>query len=120
MEAKKDAKEIVMSYIRALDSQQYETVQGFLSESIRIKGPAGESFSSPAEFIGMLRSYRGRYDLKKTFTDGNDVCVLYDLATPAGTAFMCSWYQVKGGRITSITSIFDPRAFGTPPAKKNA
>lgn len=120
MESKNDAMEVVLSYIRALDNQEYDNVGGFLSKGIRIKGPAGESFAKPGEFIEMLRSYKGKYDVKKTFADGDDVCLLYDLATPVGTAFMCSWYQVNDRKITSITTIFDPGAFGPSPTSKNA
>lgn len=106
-----------MSYIWALDSGEYDAAKGLLADGIKIRGPAGESFRTPDEFIGMLRSYQGKYDVKKVFSDGEDVCLIYDLATPGGTAFMCSWYEVKGGKITSIQSIFDPRSFGPPPAK---
>lgn len=113
------AENVVVSYIKALDNQEYNAARGYLSESVRIKGPAGESFGKPNEFIGMLRTYRGKYDMKKKFADGNDVCLLYNLATSAGTAFMCSWYQVEGGKITSISTIFDPGALRPPPEQKS-
>jgi hypothetical protein len=109
-----------MSYIRALDSQDYDTARRHMNDEVRIKGPAGEMFSKPKEFIDMLRSYHGKYDLKKVFTDGNDVCLLYDLKTPQATVFMCSWYQVNDGKIMSIQTVFDPRAFGPPPGKKSS
>jgi SnoaL-like protein len=115
-----DAKEVVLSYIRALDSQDYDAARGHLNDDVRVKGPAGEMFSKPKEFIDMLRSYRGKYDLKKVFTDGNDVCLLYDLKTPTATVFMCSWYHVNDGKIDSIQTVFDPRPFGPPRDKKSA
>jgi len=110
-------KEVVMSYIGALDSQKYEEALALLHDNVRIRGPAGETFGKPLDFIEMLRKYRGRYDVKKVFADGSDVCVLYDLSTAGPTVFMSSWYQVRDGKITSINSVFDPRAFGSPPAK---
>jgi hypothetical protein len=88
VEEMNDAREVVMSYIRALDSQDYDTASTYLSSEVRVKGPAGEMFSKPKEFIDMLRSYHGRYDLKKVFTDENDVCLLYDLKTPTATVFI--------------------------------
>jgi len=51
------------------------------------------------------------------FVDGDDVCVLYDLATVGPTVFMSSRYQVKEGRIASIQTVFDPKLFGPPPAQ---
>ncbi len=119
MEARENnAKEVVLSYIKALDSQDYDAAERFLNDNIRVMGPAGEAFRKPREFIEMLRQYRGKYDLKKVFVDGEDVCLLYNLATPGATVFMSSWYQVKNGKIAFIQTVFDPRPFGPPPAKQ--
>lgn len=115
MPASTDPREVVMSYIRALDGQFYDEALELLDEKVRIRGPAGETFGKPLDFIEMLRKYRGRYDVKKVFADGDDVCVLYDLKTEGPTVFMSSWYQVKGGKIVSVHTVFDPGAFGSPP-----
>ena len=114
------AKETVMSYIAALDGQRYEEAMGFLHDNVRIRGPAGETFGKPLDFVEMLRKYRGKYDVKKVFADGEDVCVLYDLATTGSTVYMSSWYKVSDGKIASIVTVFDPKAFGPPPAKSPA
>lgn len=119
MESKSSAKDVILSYIEALDGQNYGAAVIYLNDGIRIEGPSGESFSKPKEFIEMLRLYRGKYNVKKVFVDGDDVCLLYDLATPAATVFMCSWYQVKDGKIASIKTVFDPRPFAPPPDKKS-
>ena len=76
-----------------------------------IDRPAGEAFRSPDEFLKMIEQQRGKYDIKKVFVDGSDVCLLYDFVTPKVTTFFCSWYQVKDGRISSIQTVFDPSAF---------
>jgi hypothetical protein len=54
VEEMNDAKEVVMSYIRALDSQDYDTASTFLSSEVQVRGPAGEMFSKPNEFVDML------------------------------------------------------------------
>jgi hypothetical protein len=77
---------------------------------VRVKGPAGEIFRSPDEFLKMMEQQHGEYDIKKVFADGSDVCLLYFI-TPKVTTFFCSWYQVKDGKISSIQTVFDPRAF---------
>ncbi len=105
-------REVVMGYIGALDGQDYDRALGYLHERVRVRGPAGETFGKPLDFIDMLRKYRGKYDVKKVLADGDDVCVLYDLKTTGPTVFMSSWYQVKDGKIVSINTLFDPRAFG--------
>lgn len=111
--------DVVMSYIKALDSQHYDVALEHLHSRVRIRGPAGETFGKPLDFIEMLKKYRGRYDVKKVFADGDDVCVLYDLKTTGTIVFMSSWYQVRDGKIVSIQTIFDPRPFG-PPQARNA
>ena len=35
----------------------------------------------------------------------------YVTKTPAGTAFICEWYRVRGDRIALIRALFDARAF---------
>ena len=107
---------VVKSYIEALDAQRYEDALKLLDDHVRVRGPAGETFGKPMDFIEMLRKYRGRYDLKKSFVDGADVCLLYDLKTTGPTVFMSSWYQVRGEKIVSIQTVFDPRAFAPPQA----
>ena len=76
--------------------------------------PAGESFSKPKEFVDMLRQYRGKYEMKKTFSNGDDVCLLYDLATQGKKVYMSSWYHASGGKIDFIRTIFDPSQFSSP------
>ena len=51
--------------------------------------------------------------------DGNDVCMLYDMVTntPAGTAFIAEWIEVKGDKIASIRTVFDARPFAAMFAK---
>jgi hypothetical protein len=117
MDPDTNAKKTVMSYIAELDSRDYDAALKYLHEKVRIKGPAGETFGVPKDFIEMLRRYRGKYDVKKVFADGEDVCVLYDLVTSMGAVSMSSWYTVKDGKIVSIQTLFDPRAFAPTPSK---
>ena len=113
----KDPREVVMSYISALDKQDYGAALALLRNDVQIRGPAGESFGKPLDFIEMLRKYRGKYDIKKAFSDGSDVCLWYDLKTSGPTVFMSSWYGIRDGKIASIQTIFDPSAFAPPVAQ---
>lgn len=106
-----NARETVMSYIKAMDDRDYAIARNYLDENVRVKGPGGEAFRSRDEFLKMMEQQRGKYDLKKVFVDGSDVCLLYDFVTPKVSTFFCSWYQLKDGKIHSIQTVFDPRAF---------
>jgi len=112
MESKNDsAKEIVLSYIKALDSHDYREAETFFGKSVKVKGPSGEEFNTPHEFIEMLQKYAGKYEVKKVFVDGDDVCLIYNFSANGANALMCSWYQLQKGKITSIQTIFDPSPF---------
>ena len=50
-----------------------------------------------------------KYDIKKAFEDGNDVCLLYDITMPGPTLFTCGWYKVENGKINWFKVVFDPR-----------
>ncbi len=119
MQPKQAAKDVVLGYLGALDRQDYDAARGFLQDRLPVIGP-GEGFDSADRFVAMLRAYRSRYDVKKVFADGDEACVLYDLATRGATVFMCSWYRVEDGKIAFIRSVFDPRAFDRPPAAKGS
>ena len=105
------SREAVMSYIKAMDDRDYAAARNYLGDNIRVKGPAGEAFRSPDEFLKMMEQQRGKYGIQKVFVEGSDVCLLYDFVTPKVTTFFCSWYQIKDGKISSIQAVFDPRAF---------
>ena len=109
-----ESSELVMSYIKALDAQDYNRAASYLSENVRIMGPGGETFRTASEFIGMLSQYRGKYDVKKVFTDGNEVCLIYEFKSLNAKAIMCSWYQVNQGKISWVQTIFDPSPFAPP------
>lgn len=112
-----NAVDVVMSYIGALDRQDYEAARKLMADRLPIKGP-GETYDDPDRLIEILRTYKSKYDVKKVLSDGSDVSVLYELVTPSVKVFMCSWYEVRDGKIASIHTIFDPRPFGPPPGSK--
>lgn len=116
MPPQESAKEVVLSYIKAMDSRDYAAARQCLADNVRVKGPAGEAFRTPEEFLAMMQQQKGKYDIKRVFADGNDVCLLYDFITKTVTAFFCSWYQIKDGKIISIQTVFDPRAFAAAQA----
>jgi len=105
------ARETVISYIDAMGKRDYAAAKRYLNANVFIQGPGGEAFRSADDFLKMMEQQRGKYDMKKVFVDGDDVCLLYDFITEKVTTFFCSWYQVKEGKISSIRTVFDPRAF---------
>jgi len=118
MTPNRDSREIVMSYIDALDNQDYDSARKWLGDNVHVKGPAGEAFRNPDEFISMMRNQQGKYDIKRIFVDGDDVCLLYDFVTKTVRVFFSSWYQVNDGKIVMIQTVFDTRPFAAMQEKK--
>lgn len=106
-----DPGSVVMNYVKALDSKDYDLAASYIAESVRIIGPAGESFGKPEDFTNMLKRYQGKYNVLKMFADGDEVCLLYDFLTSDRTVYMSSWYRVEGDKIAFIRTVFDPSAF---------
>ena len=42
-----NARETVMSYIKAMDRGDYPAARNYLSDNVLVKGPAGEAFRNP-------------------------------------------------------------------------
>jgi hypothetical protein len=110
-----NAQNIVSQYQQAMGTGDFAAARKLLHDNLSFHGPI-ETFSSPEPYLESLKKLHHiiqRIDIKKTSVDGNDVCVLYDMVTntPAGTAFICEWYQVKGDKIAAIRVVFDARPF---------
>jgi ketosteroid isomerase-like protein len=109
------AREIVESYREAIGKGDFASARNLMQDNMVFEGPL-DTFNKADDYLAAnkrLSSIIQRVDLKKVFVDGNDVCVLYNMVTntPAGTAFIAEWYQVKDGKITYVRAVFDARPF---------
>src|SRR5438094_894156 len=109
------AKDIVTAYQRALGRGDIAGARTYLHDDLSFVGPF-ESFQRPElylEALGKLHHIVERVEPRRTFVDGDDVCIIYDMVTntPAGTAFIREWYRDRGDKIGSIRAVFDARPF---------
>ena len=110
-----NAKEIVEKYKAAMGKGDFTAARKLLHDDLIFQGPI-DNFNKADDYIGAskrLANIIQRIDVKKVFADGNDVCVLYDMVTntPAGTAFVVEWFQVRGDKIAALQAVFDARPF---------
>jgi limonene-1,2-epoxide hydrolase len=116
-----NASKIVSDYQQALGKGDFAAAKKLVHNNLLFQGPL-DTFHSPEPYFEALKQLHPviqRIDMKKIFADGNDVCVLYEMVTntPAGTAFVCEWYQVKGEKIAGVRTVFDARPFAAMFAK---
>lgn len=110
-EITENSEKVVMNYVKALDSKNYDLAASYIADDVEIIGPVGESFGKPKDFTTMLKRYNGDYKILKKFVNGNEVALFYDFISAGKTVYMNSWYKVKGGKIIFIRTVFDPSAF---------
>jgi len=116
-----NANKIVSDYQQALGKGDFAAARKLLHDNLSFHGPI-DTFDSAEPYLESLKKLNPiiqRIDMKRTFADGNDVCLLYDMVTntPAGTQFIAEWYQVKGDKIASVRVVFDARPFAAMFAK---
>ena len=102
------AKEVVLSFLDALNDEDYESAKKLVTDDMQFKGVLGERDGADAYFADMEKM-RLQYDILKVFEDEKDVCVFYNIDMSGKTVFCCGWYHVEEGKIDSIRVIFDPR-----------
>ncbi len=105
---KQTAKDIVLTFISALNNEDFETAGACLSEDMAFDGVMGKRDSAESYIIDM-KKMKLKYDIQKTFEDKNDVCVLYDINMGDATIFTCGWYHLSYGKIKKLKVVFDPR-----------
>jgi ketosteroid isomerase-like protein len=109
------AKDVVLSYQRALGNQDYKVARSYLRDDLSFRGPLA-SHDKPEPLLKDLEQLHHivkGVEMKKIFAEGDDVCLLYDLITtnPPVNSFTCEWYHLQDGKIASIRVVFDARPF---------
>lgn len=100
-ESAKNAKEIVMEFIGALERKEWKTVRSYISDGISVlaRGPVElTSFHQAEPFMNYLEHANlPKLEIKKEFADSNDVCLLYEMnyREPPVTTFVCGWFHVN-------------------------
>ena len=113
-ESAKTAKEIVMGYFEAAARRDFKSARSYLKDDISYVSPLN-SFNRAEPYLQYnFGLHMPKPDIKKIFTDGDDVCFfqeLNDFPKPPVTVFAAVWCHVDGGKISSIRVLFDPRPF---------
>ena len=103
-----NAKEVVLSFIAALNQEDFDVARSYAADDMTFTGVLG-SRNNAEEYFNDMRKMKLKYKVLKAFEDENDVCLLYDLTMSGLTIFGCGWYKVQGGKIKSLRVVFDPR-----------
>ena len=102
------AKEIVLTFIDALNNEDFETVRHSLSDDMVFDGVLGHRNGADA-YLADMKKMKFKYKIQKAFADGDDVCLLYDIDMGGKSIYTCGWYKVLDNKIKSLRVVFDPR-----------
>jgi limonene-1,2-epoxide hydrolase len=117
MPATKNAAELVLSFVQALNEEDYTAARQCIDDKMSFVGVLGTR-SDAESYIGDMERIKLKYDIKKVFVDGNDVCLWYDIQMGGVSVLTCGWYHVVNGKILSLKVVFDPRPVLEQPPKK--
>lgn len=113
-----NARDVVDRYFKAWTSKDFATARRLLKDDLEFKGPI-DTFHRADDYAQAIERLAGivkEARVRKTFVDGAEVMLIYDMVTntPAGTAPIAEWYRVEGDKIAAIQVFFDARPFAPP------
>ncbi|MBV8053973.1 MAG: nuclear transport factor 2 family protein [Deltaproteobacteria bacterium] len=110
--SKNDAKSVAAGCLTAWTSGDFGAARALLHDDLRFAGALGSQNGADAYIEGLKAFARmiKSAPQHRIIAEGEDVCIHYDLVTATGAVIPAvGWYQVRGGRISSVQAFFDPR-----------
>jgi hypothetical protein len=110
-----ERKQAVLSFIDALNREDFDSARKLVNENLSFIGPLGTRDGADV-YVKDMERLRLKYDVKKTFVESKDVCLIYDITfnKDHGAVYSCGMYHLEGGKISSIRVVFDPRPLLEP------
>ena len=110
----KSAKEIVMEYLQLItERQDFKSARSYLKDNVSYVSPLN-SFDRAEPYLKYNESlHLPKLDIKKIFTDGDDVCILHEtnLDKPPAKVFTSLWFHVDGWKNKFVKGSFRPTTF---------
>ena len=103
------------AYFEAWSNKDFDGARSLLHDDVSFLGPF-DTFDNADDLIqaitGLGQLIKG-LEMRRVFTNGQDVCIIYDLVPNKAVASVpiAEWYQVRDGKISAISIIFDTGAF---------
>jgi hypothetical protein len=113
-ESTTNPKEIVISFQESLNKRDLGSARRCVSDNFVLSNPTG-SFDNADKYFeavkqaGQAHPEPCRFEVKKLFIDGSDVCVFNDVIAGSITIFACGWYHIEDQKIQSLKLVYDPR-----------
>ncbi len=101
---------VALAYLDAVAKKDLERVAALVDPNVRFVSPA-TTIHGARDLLAAFRTIGAvhvRSDVKRVFSDGDEVCVIYDFVTDtAGALPTVEWLRVEQGRVRSINLYYD-------------
>ena len=100
----------VLAYLDAVAKKDLGRLEALVAPDVQFTGPVSQlrGLRDVRAAFERITPIHVRSDIKRVFSDGNDVCVIYDFVTDtAGTLPTIEWLTLANGRIASIKLYYD-------------
>jgi ketosteroid isomerase-like protein len=101
---------IALAYLDAVSKKELGRLEALVAPDIHFVGPA-MTISGMRDLLAAFRrigAIHVRNDVKRVFSDGDEVCVIYDFVTDtAGAVPTIEWLRIRDGRIASVNLYYD-------------
>jgi hypothetical protein len=101
---------VALAYLDAVGAKDLARVEALIDPEIEFVGPATTISGAQNALAGFRRigAIHVRNDIKRVFSDGSEVCVIYDFVTDTvGSVPTIEWLRIEGGRIRVVNIYYD-------------
>ncbi len=88
-----------------MNEEDFKTARTYVNDDMEFEGVLASRNGAEAYFKDM-EEMKMKYQIKKVFADGDDVCMLSDVSMQSITMFTCSLYHLKNGKLNSLKVVF--------------
>lgn len=102
------ARNIVTNLLEAINREDFAAARTFLQDDMRYIGVFGSRDGADAS-LAEVQQRSLKFEIREVIAEGNEVAVFYDVSTSGVTLFTAGWFQIRGGKVSLIHVVFDPR-----------
>ncbi len=101
-------RDLVLDFIHALNTENFPAAKKRLNANFTFNGPMGKREGAD-NYMNDMEMMKLKYIVHKTFEEGNDVCLIFDIEMGGKTVSASGLYHLEKGELTSLNVYFDPR-----------
>jgi hypothetical protein len=103
-----DSKDVVRSFLKMLTNEDFTSARNFVTNDMKFVGVLGTREGAESYFTDMEKM-KLKYTVKQIISEGDDACVMYDIAMSGINVPAIGWYHLEKGKIKEFKVLFDPR-----------